>query len=691
MCTDVTTRYKARGLHVAERFERAGYQTFALTEEYFVFPIKDGGDYLINPFERTWHFTEDKQHHALPLFEELLNARSPERPLMAWVHLYMMHAPYFAGEKRMTRRDGSAHERYRRALQTLDTHLKSLIGSLKKRGALDHTLIAITSDHGEGLGDHNVDGHGSSVFEEQVRTPFLIYDPRLKERPLSDRTHRDVMGNVDLVPTLTTLAGLPSNPLDHGHSLTSLLLRPQEEKIAWPYSYTLANGNAGTRGVVTQARHKLTLSPRRGVSSLYDLGADPRERHDVSGGLPEVARSLTLELATLLPKLATPKGAEERAQLARALISFVSELETLSAEVTRRLLLMNEQLKSGGLFKALADHPSLKNQLWLASAGLEATPKPAQQLLKRALSTLTPEALTAELLTLSHTQPPPFGQVWLPKIIQPTHEPSALAWLTLTRDWNSLKPAEFKLLTQLGERALSSEGSVALREALLARLSSLTPKRGWPKGAQSPPLTQLVEGLLARSPEEQASWSVRARAAAARLAKQHAKRLSSSLRQTLRLTLTALLDTEATLTLKKLSLYALFPLAMTSQERVEVRDALIKASEQRLILVPIIEELGRLADAESVRFIKRQKRRARTNYARVSAKKTLKRINKRKKRAQKRRQKRRRRGSKKKAQHKAQHKTKRGAQKRPPQKRPPQTQKKRAPHRVKALGPVREP
>ena len=60
-----------------------------------------------------------------------------------------------------------------------DRQLCDLFGHLERSGRLDNTMLIVTSDHGEGHGDHNLMGHAFSVYNEQVRVPLLIRYPEM--------------------------------------------------------------------------------------------------------------------------------------------------------------------------------------------------------------------------------------------------------------------------------------------------------------------------------------------------------------------------------------------------------------------------------------------------------------------------------------------------------------------------------
>jgi len=59
----------------------------------------------------------------------------------------------------------------------LDEQLGLLFDELQRRGVLEETLIIVTSDHGEGLGEHDLFDHGESLYRTEIRVPLVIVPP----------------------------------------------------------------------------------------------------------------------------------------------------------------------------------------------------------------------------------------------------------------------------------------------------------------------------------------------------------------------------------------------------------------------------------------------------------------------------------------------------------------------------------
>ena len=91
-----------------------------------------------------------------------------------------------------------------------------LFDELQRRGVLDNTLVIITSDHGEGLGEHALFMHGESLYRTEIRVPLLILMPKL--RP-AVTVVRETVSLRDLPATVIDLVGLENGSPFPGRSL----------------------------------------------------------------------------------------------------------------------------------------------------------------------------------------------------------------------------------------------------------------------------------------------------------------------------------------------------------------------------------------------------------------------------------------------------------------------------------------
>jgi len=212
-----------------------------------------------------------------------------ERPFFTVIWTDQTHDPYvlsadtkpidFLDEKSVT--NGVRLERYLNTIHQADYHLGRLFAHLRQRNIADDTLMIVTGDHGETFGNiHNVTGHGSSLFDEGLRVPLMMWNPRLFPSP---RRSSQVGGHVDINPTLAHLMGIEPPPGWQGASLFS------EDHCG--RVYLLADMSDIEFGV-REGRYKYMLYVNGGFERLYDLEEDPQEHHDVSAQHPDVTAQL---------------------------------------------------------------------------------------------------------------------------------------------------------------------------------------------------------------------------------------------------------------------------------------------------------------------------------------------------------------------------------------------------------------
>jgi arylsulfatase A-like enzyme len=169
-----------------------------------------------------------------------------------------------------------------------DEHIGRLLARLGDLGLADNTLVVLVADHGEEFRDHGGLGHGHSLHREVMRVPLAFRAPGL-----SPRRVRALARQVDLLPTVLELLGLPAPRGIPGQSLLPALRG--EELVRAPDFGALAehdNHDPATRldGFRTE-RYRLIV-PGAGPARLYDLADDPLERTDVAARHPEIVQEL---------------------------------------------------------------------------------------------------------------------------------------------------------------------------------------------------------------------------------------------------------------------------------------------------------------------------------------------------------------------------------------------------------------
>jgi arylsulfatase A-like enzyme/tetratricopeptide (TPR) repeat protein len=205
-------------------------------------------------------------------------AAAGSRPFFAWVHFYDPHSPYKAPPPYGAR---YAKTPYDGEVAYTDDVLGRLMARLVKLGVADRTLVVVTSDHGESLGEHKEEEHGFFVYDVALRVPLIL---RMPGRIAGGVRVKTVARSIDLVPTILDLAGLRTATPQGlpGHSLAAALGAPQKaDPEIISYSETLfARLHFGWSELrsVRMGGWKYIQAPR---PELYDLARDPAEQNNV--------------------------------------------------------------------------------------------------------------------------------------------------------------------------------------------------------------------------------------------------------------------------------------------------------------------------------------------------------------------------------------------------------------------------
>jgi len=220
-------------------------------------------------------------------------AKEPDAPFFAWLHLYDPHEPYRPPHPF---RDLFAKDPYDGEIAFVDAIVASVLDRLRGAGLLDRTLVVLTGDHGESLGEHGETTHSMFVYEGAIRVPLVFWRPGLVP---AGRVVRDPVRLVDVAPTILDLVGAPALAAPQARSLVPLL----EGRSAGPsppaYSETLLPKfymNWAPLRSFRDSRYKLIDAPR---PELYDLANDPGETTNLYAERRSTAEALREGLVRL--------------------------------------------------------------------------------------------------------------------------------------------------------------------------------------------------------------------------------------------------------------------------------------------------------------------------------------------------------------------------------------------------------
>jgi arylsulfatase A-like enzyme/Flp pilus assembly protein TadD len=205
-------------------------------------------------------------------------------PAFCWVHLYEPHAPYAPPEPFASRFPGDP---YLGEVAAADRALEPLLGPILDAGAGGHTLVVLTSDHGEALGDHGEATHGVFAYESTLRVPLVLYLPAR----LPPRTVTAAARHVDVLPTILDAIGAAAPTPLRGASLLPAARGETGDPHAVTYfeslSPALNRGWAPLRGVIRDGVKYIDLP----LPELYDLDADPGEARNTVAARPADAQA----------------------------------------------------------------------------------------------------------------------------------------------------------------------------------------------------------------------------------------------------------------------------------------------------------------------------------------------------------------------------------------------------------------
>jgi arylsulfatase A-like enzyme len=184
----------------------------------------------------------------------------------------------------------------------MDAYVGQLLGLLESRLDWDNTLVIITSDHGENLGDHHLVGHDNCVYQTLAHIPMIIrFPPRLEP----GRTDALVQ-TLDVPATvLDAVDGGPEATLGNGRSLLGLAgaggdgegrSAMVERLRSWAEG---ANEEGGVIRSLRRGRWKY-IQNQEADDELYDLERDPRELADLASDHPELLAKFAAELARFM-------------------------------------------------------------------------------------------------------------------------------------------------------------------------------------------------------------------------------------------------------------------------------------------------------------------------------------------------------------------------------------------------------
>lgn len=207
------------------------------------------------------------------------------RPFFLFFHVYEPHAPYEPPPPYKDRYPLA----YDGEIAKSDQIVGGLVGELRRLGLYDKAVVAVLSDHGEGLGEHGEDEHGILLYRWSLHVPLLLKLPGANR---AGTTVERPVALVDVLPTFATLIGFKPPDGLPGQSLLDVSGR-DAAIYAETYYPRIHLGWSPLRSLIGE-RYQYIEGRNR---ELYDVLADPKEQTDRMATDSSTARPMQAALA----------------------------------------------------------------------------------------------------------------------------------------------------------------------------------------------------------------------------------------------------------------------------------------------------------------------------------------------------------------------------------------------------------
>ncbi len=292
---------------LAEILGRAGWQTAAFVGAFpvsSIFNLDQGFDLYDDRFsyptegfdrfqpQKQIFYAERKADKVTREAIKWLEGDHSKTPFFLWLHYFDPHQPQDPPPFFQELFPQSAYDA---EIAFVDDGIGAVLRTLEDKGLAEDTIVIITADHGESLGEHGEETHAILLYDATLRVPLIIHDPRHSLR----RRVTPLVRTIDIMPTALDLVGLeiPSDiqgesllPLMNGQEFTPREAYHETYYGAFQYGWSPIFALSSPSGL------KYIEAPR---PELYDVAQDPMELRDLVAGRPDEAATMLSRLRRL--------------------------------------------------------------------------------------------------------------------------------------------------------------------------------------------------------------------------------------------------------------------------------------------------------------------------------------------------------------------------------------------------------
>jgi arylsulfatase A-like enzyme/Flp pilus assembly protein TadD len=244
-------------------------------------------------------------------------AKNSQSKFFLWMHLYDPHYPY--------RPPAPYSEQYKDRLYDgeiafADAQVGRLLSFLKAKGLYRNTLIVLSGDHGESLGEHGEKTHGFFIYNATLHVPALIHLPA----STAGKAITELVSLTDLMPTVLQALKVDVPTDVQGRSVLPLLTEKSGTRSLYAETFLprLHFNWSELRSVETD-KYQFIQAPK---PELYDLAADPGETHNLYSEKKAVADELQARLTGLVRQYSADQELAEKTGLDPTLMERLKSL-----------------------------------------------------------------------------------------------------------------------------------------------------------------------------------------------------------------------------------------------------------------------------------------------------------------------------------------------------------------------------
>jgi arylsulfatase A-like enzyme/Tfp pilus assembly protein PilF len=224
---------------------------------------------------------------------------TPRVPFFLWLHFFDPHAPYAPPEPYASQFAGRLYDG---EIAYVDQEVGRVLERVRRPDLAANTLVALMSDHGEGLGEHGEWTHGVFLYDATLRVPLILSLP-------GDSMGKRTTGLARTIDVLPTVLGALRIPIPQSVQGTSLLNAATPTLALAETDVPQENYGWSALRAIREGPLKFIQAPR---PELYDLAADAHETHDRAADRAPDAARLAADLESRFAAAGASSSASER-------------------------------------------------------------------------------------------------------------------------------------------------------------------------------------------------------------------------------------------------------------------------------------------------------------------------------------------------------------------------------------------